>query len=154
MNQKLIIIVGSILASLIVGSMVLYLMLSSQKNGSNSNKTIKVLNQNKQEVEVKDFNEKAYLVSKEITVITEGDLFVTTFDPKNKRFTVLLNISNASQLEEARSQGEKDLVTKLGLSEREICELNVTEAILDNGVVNLPVYNFLPSFCPGTYHFK
>jgi hypothetical protein len=143
MSNKMILIFGGIL-----GLVILVVIIVSFAAGGNTKDKISVEGKNNVNVKVEDFLKNNKLNFQDVAIISEGDFFVTQYDKNNKTFQMLLNIVSKEQLNEVRQKAEKALLDKLGVSETELCTLNVVETVPDNGLVTLPVYNFPPSFCP------
>lgn len=141
--QKIIIAIGA----LIILILLVIVFMLNRNNNLESTSSISVQTSDGNELEVNDFTSGNQLNFEDVAVLTQGDNFAVQFDKNNQTFQIALTVFSETELNPLRLQAEQSLIKDLGVNTEEFCRLNVVVNVIDNGIVNLPVYTYPPLTC-------
>ncbi len=143
MSTKYKIVILAVLAIIIIVVLVFILL------SSNSNPKVTIPSSSGDKIAVNDFISGNPTDSEYATAMVETEEYISQYDKINNAIQIVFTVYSVESLKLARVNAETKLMEQLGINEKEFCKLKVVEIVPDNGVLNLPIYNFPPSFCPG-----
>ncbi len=140
---KILIILGLIVFIALVS----YAVFSRSDKPASSASTMSIKNKEGKEIKVPNFVDTAVLNYQNTPILESNDSFTIQYDFKNNVFQIFLNIVDAADLDTYRIDAETLLANRLNKSLSDLCDINIVETVRDNGIVDLPIYNYGPSVC-------
>jgi hypothetical protein len=148
------IIIAISIAIIIPALLFLFLFLKNRNNVPVEEGKIIVPVGNKQ-LPIADYSKNAKKVIDDKNVLINGtdEYDILGFNYNNQR-SFLISIKQSSNLEETRKKAEKELISSLGITEKDACELEISVNVSRDIDENLAGRNFGLSFCPNAKPFK
>jgi hypothetical protein len=143
MNKKIIIII-----SVIIGVMVLTIIaLLIFAKPTPQSATISLPIKNNQTITTKDFITLAPVKDERSVILYFDSNYSIMYETKANYFQINFSLANIQELKKARLEAENMLLSKLGISQEDICKLDVIEIIQQSEALSLNNYNYPLSFC-------
>lgn len=147
MNRTIKILIGIAVFVLILLIILALVYRPKPIKNTETGQTITIKNIEGDSVVVPNLDDLAIVNYQDVPVIEDTDKFTIQYDKKNNVFQIYLKLLDVNDLNTYRYEAEESLAAKLMITIDELCKLSVVETVPDNGIVTLPVYNFIPKNC-------